>query len=191
MSDRHVLITGGAGYIGSLLTSNCCAPITVVTVLDSLLFGGESLVPFLHIPTFTFVKSRCDRATRDKDLVKMAGRSRMRSSIWRRSWDSRPARRSAGRWRGGTTSRRRKSVFGQAADWAWNDSCSASTYSNYGLSRKASPVTEEVSPLHPQSLYAETKIASEEFLLTQKEGFLRAPDLSIRNAVWDFAAHPL
>jgi nucleoside-diphosphate-sugar epimerase len=44
----------------------------------------------------------------------------------------------------------------------------SSTYSNYGLSPEGKPVTEE-SPLHPQSLYAETKVAAEEFLLNQKE----------------------
>jgi nucleoside-diphosphate-sugar epimerase len=44
----------------------------------------------------------------------------------------------------------------------------SSTYSNYGLSLAGKPVTED-SPLNPQSLYAETKIASEEFLLTQKD----------------------
>jgi nucleoside-diphosphate-sugar epimerase len=43
----------------------------------------------------------------------------------------------------------------------------ASTYSNYGLSPEGKPVTEE-SPLNPQSLYAETKVAAEEFLLSQK-----------------------
>ena len=40
----------------------------------------------------------------------------------------------------------------------------SSTYSNYGLSADGRPVTED-SPLHPQSLYAETKIAAEQFLL--------------------------
>jgi len=44
----------------------------------------------------------------------------------------------------------------------------SSTYSNYGLSENGQPVTEE-SPLNPQSLYAETKIAAENFLLSQKE----------------------
>jgi nucleoside-diphosphate-sugar epimerase len=44
----------------------------------------------------------------------------------------------------------------------------ASTYSNYGLSEDGKPVTEE-SPLNPQSLYAETKIAAEEYLLSQKD----------------------
>jgi nucleoside-diphosphate-sugar epimerase len=44
----------------------------------------------------------------------------------------------------------------------------ASTYSNYGLSPDGTPVTED-SPLTPQSLYAETKIAAEHFLLAQQD----------------------
>jgi nucleoside-diphosphate-sugar epimerase len=60
-----------------------------------------------------------------------------------------------------------KMVFGQAADLGVERFVFASTYSNYGLSEDGKPVTEE-SPLNPQSLYAETKIASEEFLLSQK-----------------------
>ena len=55
----------------------------------------------------------------------------------------------------------------------------ASTYSNYGLSSDGLPVTEE-SPLNPQSLYAETKIASEQYLLGQKD-VITAP-LSFRFA---------
>lgn len=47
----------------------------------------------------------------------------------------------------------------------------ASTYSNYGLSPDGKPVTEET-PLNPQSLYAETKIAAEEFLLAQKDAVI-------------------
>jgi nucleoside-diphosphate-sugar epimerase len=44
----------------------------------------------------------------------------------------------------------------------------SSSYSNYGLAQDGQPVTEE-SPLNPQSLYAETKIAAEEYLLRQKD----------------------
>jgi nucleoside-diphosphate-sugar epimerase len=61
-----------------------------------------------------------------------------------------------------------KTVFGQAADLGVERFVFASTYSNYGFSSDGNPVTEE-SPLHPQSLYAETKVASEEFLLGQKD----------------------
>jgi nucleoside-diphosphate-sugar epimerase len=59
-------------------------------------------------------------------------------------------------------------VFGQATDLGVERFVFASTYSNYGLSPDGRPVTEE-SPLNPQSLYAETKIASEEFLLSQRD----------------------
>ncbi len=61
-----------------------------------------------------------------------------------------------------------KMVYEQAADLGVERFVFASTYSNYGLSPDGKPVTEE-SPLNPQSLYAETKIASEEFLLSQKD----------------------
>jgi nucleoside-diphosphate-sugar epimerase len=50
----------------------------------------------------------------------------------------------------------------------------ASTYSNYGLSPTGEPVRED-SPLHPQSLYAETKIAAEELLVGQARNARCAP----------------
>ena len=59
-------------------------------------------------------------------------------------------------------------VFEQATDLGVERFVFASTYSNYGLSTDGKPVTEK-SPLNPQSIYAETKIASEEFLLSQKD----------------------
>jgi nucleoside-diphosphate-sugar epimerase len=61
-----------------------------------------------------------------------------------------------------------KMVYEQAADLGVGRIVFASTYSNYGLSQDGKPVTEE-SPLNPQSLYAETKIAAEEYLLSQKD----------------------
>ena len=64
---RHVVITGGAGYIGSLLTAELLRAGNWVTVIDSLLFGGESLVAFLPHPRFRFVKGDVtdSRALRD------------------------------------------------------------------------------------------------------------------------------
>jgi nucleoside-diphosphate-sugar epimerase len=59
-----------------------------------------------------------------------------------------------------------KMVFEQAAGLGAERFVFASTYSTYGLSEDGKPVTEE-SPLNPQSLYAETKIAAEQFLLEQ------------------------
>jgi nucleoside-diphosphate-sugar epimerase len=61
-----------------------------------------------------------------------------------------------------------RQVFEQSVNLGVKRFIFASTYSNYGLSQDGLAVTE-TSPLNPQSLYAETKIASEEYLLSQKD----------------------
>jgi nucleoside-diphosphate-sugar epimerase len=168
MSDRHVLITGGAGYIGSLLVSELLRANDRVTVLDSLLFGGESLVPFLHHPNFHFVKADVTEARAVKDSVR-DGWQRPDAIVHLAGIVGFPACQAVGRqvaWRYNVEAT--KTVFGQAVDLGVERFLFASTYSNYGLSPDGEPVTEET-PLHPQSLYAETKIASEEFLLTQQD----------------------
>lgn len=168
MTDRHVLITGGAGYIGSILTSELLRQNYRVTVLDTLLFGGEGIVPFLNHPNFHFIKSDVTepRAVRDAAkgdwqrpdfVVHLAGivgfpacQAVGKQVAWKYNFEA------------------TKMVFEQAADLGVERFVFASTYSNYGLSEDGKPVTEE-SPLNPQSLYAETKIASEEYLLSQKD----------------------
>jgi len=60
-----------------------------------------------------------------------------------------------------------KHVFEAAAGLGCGRFVFSSTYSNYDLSRDDKPVTE-TSLLNPQSLYAETKIAAEEYLMAQK-----------------------
>jgi len=168
MSDRHVLITGGAGYIGSLLTSELLRANYRVTVLDSLLFGGESLVPFLHHPDFHFVKVDVTEPRAVKDSLK-DGWQKPNAIVHLAAIVGFPACQAVGKqvaWRYNVDAT--KMVFGQAVDLGVERFVFSSTYSNYGLSPDGKPVTED-SPLHPQSIYAETKIASEEFLLTQKD----------------------
>lgn len=168
MIDRHVLITGGAGYIGSLLASELLRANYRVTVVDSLLFGGESLVPFLHHPNFHFVKADVteQRAVKDslKDDWQMPDAIVHLAAIV-----GFPACQAVGKqvaWRYNVEAT--KMVFGQAADLGVERFVFASTYSNYGLSADGKPVTED-SPLNPQSLYAETKVAAEKFLIEQKD----------------------
>ncbi|WKZ36473.1 MAG: NAD(P)-dependent oxidoreductase [Anaerolineales bacterium] len=166
MTERHVLITGGAGYIGSILTSELLRANYRVTILDSLLFGGESIVPFLNHPNFHFIKTDVTepRAVRDavkRDWQKPDGIVHLAAIV------GFPACQAVGRqvaWKYNVEAT--KLVFEQAADLGVERFVFASTYSNYGLSEDGKPVTEE-SPLNPQSLYAETKIASEEYLLSQ------------------------
>ena len=168
MSDRHVLITGGAGYIGSFLTSELLRANYRVTVLDSLLFGGESLVPFLHHPNFCFTKADVTEARAIKDSLN-DNCQKPDAIVHLAAIVGFPACQAVGRqvaWRYNVEATER--AFEQAIDLGVERFVFASTYSNYGLSPNGKPVTEE-SPLNPQSLYAETKIAAEEFLLSQKD----------------------
>jgi nucleoside-diphosphate-sugar epimerase len=168
MTDRHVLITGGAGYVGSLLTSELLRANQYVTVIDSLLFGGESIIPFLPHPKFHFVKADVTGPRAIKDSLKDGWRQ-PDSIVHLAAIVGWPACQAIGRqvaWRYNVEAT--KNVFGQAADLGVERFVFASTYSNYGLSSEGQLLTEE-SPLNPHSLYAETKAACEEFLLSQKD----------------------
>ena len=165
---KHIFITGGAGYIGSLLTSELLRLNYRVTVADSLLFGGESLVPFLHHPNFHFVKADVTERRAIKDSLKDDWQ-KPDALIHLAAIVGFPACQAVGKqvaWKYNVEAT--QMVFEQAADLGVERFVFASTYSNYGLSADGKPVTEE-SPLNPQSLYAETKIAAEEFLLSQKD----------------------
>jgi nucleoside-diphosphate-sugar epimerase len=161
------MITGGAGYIGSILTSELLRANYRVTVLDSLLFGGESIVPFLNHPNFHFIKADVTEPRVVRDAIKHDWQ-KPDSIVHLAAIVGFPACQAVGKqvaWKYNVEAT--KNVYGQSADMGVERFVFASTYSNYGLSEDGKPVTEE-SPLNPQSLYAETKIASEEFLLSQK-----------------------
>ncbi len=171
--DRHIVITGGAGYIGSLLALELLMAGFRVTVFDSLLFGGESILPLLNSPNFRFVKADVTerRAVKDGLRSERAGGAAWptpESVVHLAGIVGFPACQAVGRqvaWRYNVEAT--QLVFEQACDLGVSRFLFSSTYSNYGLTTDGQPVTED-SPLNPQSLYAETKIAAERYLLDQK-----------------------
>jgi nucleoside-diphosphate-sugar epimerase len=168
MTNRHLLITGGAGYIGSILTSELLRKNYRVTILDSLLFGGESILPFIGHPNFHFIKADVTEPRALRDAVKQDWQI-PNAVIHLAGIVGFPACQAVGKqvaWKYNFEAT--KMVFEQSADLGVERFVFASTYSNYGFSEDGKPVTEE-SPLNPQSLYAETKIAAEEYLLSQKD----------------------
>jgi len=62
---NRVLITGGAGYIGSVAVRQLLQKGYIVRVIDSLKWGGEALNDVVLHPNFEFVKGDI----RDKDIV--------------------------------------------------------------------------------------------------------------------------
>ncbi|MDW8403151.1 NAD(P)-dependent oxidoreductase [Chloroflexus sp.] len=178
----HALITGGAGYIGSLLTGVLLNQGWAVTVVDDLLFGGASLLGYWHHPHFRFAKGDvCDPATlrASADGIAVGGLppTRFDAVIHLAAIVGFPACQMVGpqvAWRYNFEGTKR--VFAAADAARVERFVFASTYSNYGLSPDGKPVTEE-SPLNPQSLYAETKIAAEQFLRDQTTGATTMPIL--------------
>ena len=52
---KKVLITGGAGYLGSVLTEVLLGKDYQVTILDNLIYKQTSVAPFSYHPNFNFV----------------------------------------------------------------------------------------------------------------------------------------
>ena len=165
---KHIVITGGAGYIGSLLASELLRLGNRVTVLDSMLFGGESLIPCMTDPNFRLVKTD---VTQPRALLDtMRDQPEADAIVHLAGIVGFPACQALGKeaaWHYNVEAV--KEVYGQAASLGIERFVYSSTYSNYGFAKNNEPVDENA-PLHPKSLYAETKVAAEEFLLSQKEG---------------------
>ena len=67
-----VVITGGAGYLGSVLVEHLLKAGYRVTVLDQLMFSQQNLFHFCAEPNFDFVKGDVRNEPLMKDLIKDA-----------------------------------------------------------------------------------------------------------------------
>ncbi|HWW84680.1 MAG TPA: NAD(P)-dependent oxidoreductase [Vicinamibacterales bacterium] len=183
---NRILVTGGAGYIGSLLCGVLLQRGYAVTAVDDLLFGGESLLGYFSHPHFRFVKGNiCDPAV----LGGLRAEHGAVPTDAGRHHDPRgydavvhlaaivgfPACQALGKsvaWRYNVESVQRTFEF--ADKIGCERFVFSSTYSNYGLMTEGKAVTEDA-PLYPQSLYAETKIAAEQYLLDAANSSRCAP----------------
>lgn|GEM_PF-3480 len=168
--SRPVLITGGAGYIGSLLAGELLRLGRKVIVVDSLLFGGGSLLAYLSHPNFSFHKADvCDRKAIAPFFKGVGDVVHLAAVVGYPACSQAGAEASFACNLDGT-----KNVFSLAEAAGARRFVFASTYSNYGIAADGKPVNED-SPLFPQSVYAETKIAAEKFLLEQAPRSACAP----------------
>lgn len=167
-TNKHVLITGGAGYIGSYLAGEMLRQGCQVTVVDDLLFGGDGLLAYLPNPNFSFCKADvCEPRALVSALRKEW--SEPQAIVHLAAIAGFPACQAVGQqvaWRYNVEATQR--AYEQAVQLGAERFIYASTYSTYGLSPDGVPVSE-TSPLNPQSLYAETKAAAEGWLLEQAD----------------------
>lgn len=155
-----VLVTGGAGYIGSVLVRKLLEKGNKIVVLDNLLFGGESLIAILPNPNLNFIKGDI----RDKKSIKHAikgveGIIHLAAIVGEHACKPYPKKAQEINY----------TATCLLADMAKSSGVKrfifASTCSNYGISDQDKLATEN-SPLHPISLYAETKVNAEKYILS-------------------------
>ena len=155
-----VLVTGGAGCIGSVVAGRLLAEGHQVRVLDSLLYGGRPLLGLLPDDRFSFVRGdvRSPDAMRQA-LDGMDGVVHLAAIVGDPACARQPglAREVNLEASLALLERCRQQRVGRVVF--------ASTCSNYGRMTDSTTYLTEESELRPVSLYAETKVAVERALM--------------------------
>lgn len=162
MSGRNetVLVTGGAGYIGSHLVGRLLSAGYRVRVLDNLTFGGQGLLSYLSNSRFEFQHGDLCNPSDLKAAVLGVGRIVHLAAIV-----GDPACAQNPKLAHAVNSEGAGRLLELAQGSEVNRFVFASTCSNYGRMDKADGLVDETSPLNPVSLYAEQKVAFEKQLL--------------------------
>ncbi len=157
MNDLKILITGGAGYLGTILVPELLTRGYTLTVLDSLIYGQTPLLDCCSNPKFDFIKGDiCDKNLMLELIVKFDLIIPLAAIVGAPACKANP-----------TVTRLVN--YDAHMDIVRNVSTSQmvifpTTNSGYGIGEKDSCCTEE-SPLRPISEYGKTKVEVEKAFL--------------------------
>jgi nucleoside-diphosphate-sugar epimerase len=154
---QHILVTGGAGYLGSVLCEHLLDAGHRVTTVDSLIYGQQNLFHLCHNPRFDFVRGDVrDEALMRRLIVEADVLIPLAAVVGapacdRDPWLATAVNLDAVRLLNRLRSPRQLVVF-------------PNTNSGYGARSGSSYCTEDT-PLEPISLYGRDKVAAEAELL--------------------------
>src|SRR5882724_1063413 len=156
----NILVTGGAGYIGSTLVPLLLSEGHKVRVLDNLLHGGESLLGVWSHPGFEFIRGDiCDPAKLKAAVTGIEAVVHLAAVVGDPACSRQPDLARA------TNLHASLALIEESQRQEVKRFLFASTCSNYGKMKDANSYVDENSELSPVSLYAETKVAIEKALL--------------------------
>ena len=158
MNKKEILITGGAGYVGSRLINLCLRAGYKVKCYDLLMYGNNSIKQFFKNENFQLYESNLcdlkslDSAIKDTDFI-------IHLAAIVGDQPCKVAPKSAYKINYLAT----KDLIDLSIKHEVSKLIFSSTCSNYGISDSNQFATEK-SKLNPVSLYAETKIDCEEYI---------------------------
>ncbi len=163
---ENILVTGGAGYVGSGLLRELLSEGYKVTCVDNLMFGGESLLDIWHNENFIFIK--CD-VNDWGDFNKILTNNKFDAVIHLAAIVGDPACRMQSELATQTNWESTKWLLDKCMEIGIPKFVFASTCSNYGKMDNPESYVDEESTLSPVSLYAELKVKFENYMLSEIE----------------------
>jgi nucleoside-diphosphate-sugar epimerase len=160
---KTVLVTGGAGYIGSELVRILLQDDFQVVAFDNLSFGGESLLSFWGNPAFRFIKGDLLNDNEVKAaLINVNYVCHLAAIVGEPPCRKYPELALRVNWHASVR------LYELCEEAGIERFVFASTCSNYGKMAVADSLLDETAELNPISLYSETKVNFEKYLLSRK-----------------------
>ena len=174
---KSILVTGGAGYVGSGLLSELLLKGYSVTCVDNLMFGGDSLLGIWHNKNFTFYN--CDINDNEK-LDKILLENNFDAIIHLAAIVGDPACKLYSNLAIKTNWDTSKWLIDRCKELGVSKFIFASTCSNYGKMDDPKDYVDENSRLAPVSLYAELKVKFEKYMLSEMNKDTKFSPTSLR-----------